>query len=317
VVLHELGHSLVAQLFGVRVQDITLWPIGGVARMAKMPEKPHEEFLISAAGPATNILLALILGLALAVWVGPRQTLTMLTSPWLLVQTMGRTDARSLLFLLTANNLILALFNLAPAFPLDGGRLLRALLAVFMPFAAATRVASIVGQAAASLIVLGAALTGNLLLILVGLLIFMSAGQERQTVRANASLRGLKVRQAMQPIGPRLHPLTTLGEAARTVGALPQAAFLVVDAGRFVGLVGRNDLLAGLRKGGALVRVMQCLRPDIAQAGPDEDLLDVQARLMDRHAWVAVVVEDGRIAGLVSAADMARVAELREVGGLT
>ena len=99
-------------------------------------------------------------------------------------------------------------------------------------------------------------------------------------------------------------------------GALPQPAFLVVDAGRFVGLVGRNDLLAGLRKGGPSARVTQCLRRDIAQAGPDEDLLDVQARLMDRHAWVAVVVEDGRIAGLVCAADMARVAELREAGGL-
>jgi Zn-dependent protease/CBS domain-containing protein len=316
VVLHELGHSLVAQLFGVRVQDITLWPIGGVARMAKMPEKPHQEFLISAAGPATNILLALILGAILAFWLGPAQIRGFLNAPWRLGLMIGRTDALSLLFLLTINNLILALFNLVPAFPLDGGRLLRSLLAAFMPFPIATRLASVVGQTVAAVIVVAAVLTANLLLILVGLLIFMGAGQERQIVQANVSLHGLKVRQAMQPIGPRLHPLTTLGEAARTVGMLPQSAFVVVDAGRFVGLVGRNDLLAGLRKGGPLARVTQCLHRNVTQARLDEDLLDVQTRLMDRHAWVAVVVEDGRIAGLVSSADMARVAEVREAGGL-
>jgi len=310
VVLHELGHSLVAQLFGVRVQDITLWPIGGVARMAKMPEKPYQEFLITAAGPATNVLLTIGLGALALAWIGPGQVLRLVTSPWLLNRFLSQMNGQSLLLLLTANNAILALFNLIPAFPMDGGRLLRSALAAFMPHSTATRAASVVGQVLATLIGTAALLAGNIMLALVGLFVFMAAWQERQQAVGHAALTGLRVRQAMQPVGPRLHPLLTLSEAAAQAATSPQPAYLVVDGGRLVGLLTRNDLIRAMQRVGPTGRVGSHLTREVLQFRPDDVLLTAQERLQERGAIMGIVVENGQVAGTLSLLDLARLVDM-------
>ncbi len=311
VVLHELGHSLVAQLFGVKVHDITLWPIGGVARIAGMPEKPYQEFLITAAGPTMNVLLAIGLGLLAFVWIGPSTLGQFARAPWRLERFFTGMSVQSLVLMLAFNNLLLAVFNLIPAFPMDGGRLLRSLLAVLLPAALATRVAALIGQAIAVVMGLVALLTGQLFLGLVALFVFASAWQERQQAAAADGLLGLTVRQAMQPIGVRLYALQTLGEVVAQIAPIAQSAFLVLDAGRLVGLITRADLLAAIRSAGPAARLSQHATREWIQLHPDEPLLAAQQRMQLRPA--AVVVEDGRAVGIVTLGSMRRVAEAAAV----
>ena len=309
VVLHELGHSLVAQMFGVKVQDITLLPIGGVARIAKLPQRPHQEFLITAAGPAVNLLLAILFGIIALAWIGPGRLLDLVASPTQLERLLTGVNIEAMLLLLAANNLILALFNLIPAFPMDGGRLVRSALAAFMPFGRATRVAAWLGQGAAVLMGLAALLTGSFFLGLVAVFVFVAAWGERQQTDINEYLLGTNVRQAMQPIGARLHPLDMLGEAAARVAALPQAVYLVVDAGRLVGILSRHDLLAALRKAGPAGRVSQHLAREFLRLDPDDGLSDADEKLAQAQPPFGIVIEAGQAVGLLGRGDVARLAE--------
>ncbi len=312
VVLHELGHSMVAQWFGVKVEDITLWPIGGVARMSRLPEKPVQEFLIAAAGPAVNLILAGLLGVILLLVLGPSRIIEFVLTPRLLARFMADMTGLSLLTLLVANNLLLALFNLIPAFPMDGGRLLRSLLAAFFPFGRATRIASFVGQGFAALIGAAAIYTGDVMLMLVALFVFVAAWQERQLAVGHDTLRGVTVEQVMQPIGPQLHPLETLADVAARTMTASQSAFLVVDGGKLAGLLYRSDLLGRLRRHGAAVRVSAVMRTDFLRMRPADAALDARDYLLQRGAVTAVVIGDGKVVGLIGRAELARAAEMLE-----
>ena len=310
VVLHELGHSLMAQLFGVQVQDITLWPIGGVARMAKMPERPYQEFLITAAGPATNIVVAFGLGIMAIVLIGPARLLDMATMPRLLMRALTAMNGESLLLLLMANNIILALFNLIPAFPMDGGRLLRSVLASFMRFDRATRYASFIGQGFALLMASAALVTGNLVLGIVGFFVFLSAWQERQQTNSVAGLRHLVVRQVMQPLGPRLRPDQSVTEGLALCALHSQAGFLVVETGRLVGLLARDRLLALPRKRAEGDLLAPLVQRDFLRFTLDESLIEARDRLLRAGASLGVVVTDGRAVGLLGQNDLARVSAI-------
>src|SRR5450759_465872 len=253
------------------------------------------------------------LALVLVVWEGPRQAFARTFSflaPWLYVPTTGRLDARTLLSVLLLSNVLLALFNLLPAFPMDGGRMLRAFLAAFLSRRLATQIASYAGQVVAGPMMLAGLFGPNRFLILVGFLVCLGAGAERQQVVSAESLRGLQARQAMQPIGPRLHPLQTLGETAAQVAALPQSAYLVVDGGRLTGLLGRHELLGALRKAGPQARISQFVERDVLRVRPEEQLLSVQSRMLEHRTWVAVVVEDGCVSGLLTGSAMTRLMEV-------
>ena len=312
VVLHELGHSLVAQFFGVKVQDITLWPIGGVARIVKLPQRPYQEFLITAAGPAVNLVLAVIFGAAALAWIGPARLLDTVTTPYQLERLLTGVSAETMLVMLSLNNLVLAIFNLIPAFPMDGGRLVRSVLAVFMPFGRATKVASWLGQAAALVMGLVGLLTGNLFLGLVAVFVFIAAWGERQQAVTADQLRGLRVGQAMQPLGVRLHPLESLGVAAGRVAALPQAVYLVVDAGRLLGILSRHDLLAALRKAGPTARVGQYYGRAFIRLALNDLLTDADEKLAQTQPPFGIVIQDGQAIGLLGRGDIARLAETLE-----
>ena len=307
VVLHELGHSLVAQLFGVQVQDITLYPVGGLARIVKLPQHPFQEFLITAAGPATNILLAIALsGVALA-WTGPREALNLLAGQLMTGSLVMGLDGPSLLLLLAANNIMLALFNLIPAFPMDGGRLLRSFLASWLSFSRATRIASIIGQVAAGLMAAVALLTGNFLLGLIAILIFSAAGAERQQVLSDDLLGRVRVHQVQQPVGLALGPDTPLAAAGRQLATSSQSTIVVWDEGRLAGVLARGEVLAALRKLGPTATLAQAIKQPPLTLAADATLAEAQHQLGAGRA--AVVMRDDQIVGTLSTADLLRAAD--------
>ncbi len=312
VVLHELGHSLVAQQFGVRVHDITLWPIGGVARLANMPKRPLAEFVITAAGPLVNLILALVFGALAVVAIGPQRLLTMIATGRGWFRLLDAQNALSLLTLLTVQNLLLALFNLLPAFPLDGGRLLRSFLAALIPFRAATRAASYVGQGLAVVLVgLSFLPPFNFFLALVGAFVFLGAWQERSQVFTQERLARYRVRDAMQPVGRRLAAEDALAEVARQVVASPQSVFLVGTDEGVAGIITRDVLLKAAKKPG--LTAGERARREFVTVGPDMPLEAAQTAFGLDGA--AVVVENGQTVGVISRADIARLDAALEVLG--
>jgi Zn-dependent protease len=310
VVLHELGHSLMAQVYGVKVQDITLWPIGGVARMSRMPRKPYQEFLMTAAGPATNLALAVLFGALALTWIGPNQMLGLLHNPRLMTRFLASEEVRPLLLLLAINNLVLAAFNLIPAFPMDGGRILRSLLAVFLPFRRATQFAALLGQALAVAMAFVGLRGHNYFLSLIGVFVFIAAWQERRQTLMQESLKGVSVRQAIRPIGARLSPGLTLGEASALAAATPQPAYLVVDGSRLVGVLPRGDLLLAVRKAGPAAPILPYLQRSTLRLKPEETLDRALERILQNGTGFAIVVEHGQVLGTLNQPDLLRLAEV-------
>lgn len=307
VVLHELGHSLVAQLFGIQVQDVTLYPVGGLARIAQLPRNPFQEFLITAAGPATNILLAFLLSGIVLAWAGPLDALGMLAAQLRSGSLVAGLRGPSLLLLLAANNLLMAVFNLIPAFPMDGGRLLRSFLASWLPFDRATRIASIVGQIFAALMGVAAILTANFFLGLIAILIFGAAGAERHQVLSDEVLGRVQVYQVKRPVGMVLGPEAPLAAAARHFTTSAQDSLVVWDAGRLTGVLTRGEVLAALRKLGPTAPLARAIKtPPLALAG-EITLAEAQRQLGAGRA--AVVMRGSQIIGTLNAADVARTAD--------
>ncbi len=234
VLLHEFGHIWAARMFGIRTPDVTLLPIGGLARLERMPKRPSRELVVALAGPAVNLLIAALL-------VAPAGGLSVLT----LEPELG--DLRSFLGAVMVANLSLAVFNLIPAFPLDGGRMLRALLATCLGHTRATAVAAVIGQSLAFAGGIWALLNGVPILALIAFFIFIGAGQEASSVRLEAATHGLPVTAGMITRFQTLSPLDSLQAAVTALLAGSQHDFPVVDGGgRVRGILVRGDLFAAL-----------------------------------------------------------------------
>jgi Zn-dependent protease len=314
VVLHELGHSLVAQKFGVKVHDITLWPIGGVARLATMPKRPMAEFVITAAGPLVNLILALAFGVLAVAAIGPERLLTMIATGRGWFRLIDAQNATALLVLLALQNLLLAVFNLLPAFPLDGGRLLRSFLAALMPFRNATRAASYIGQGLAVVLVGFSFLPPrNLFLTLIGAFVFFAAWQERSQVMTQERLTRYVVRDAMQPLGRELLAAERAGDAARRLAASPETVFPVRFGDGSLRVITRGGLLNAAKKAGAAGAVGEYALRDAARVSPDMTLEEAQARFGLDGA--ALVVENNEVIAILGRADIARLDAALEVIG--
>src|SRR5689334_10128476 len=236
VLAHEFGHILTARRFGVPTPDVTLLPIGGVARLERIPEKPIEELLIALAGPAVNV----VIGLVLITFAGAN----------LHGQDLAAVESAriSMVDRLAAVNLFLALFNMIPAFPMDGGRVLRALLAIRLGHVRATEIAASIGQVVAFLLgFLG--LFGNPLLIFIAIFVYLAASSEAQLVAMRAMSRDVPVSAAMMTQIARLAPQAHIDEAVNTLLQTSQSEFPVADAdGRLVGVLGRADMIRALKQ---------------------------------------------------------------------
>ena len=305
VTLHELGHSLVARGLGVRVKDITLLPIGGVARLETMPERPSHELLIATVGPLVNFVIALGLGLALLLLMGARLFFDL---GYLARLLLGPDSFLSLVVYLLSANLVLGLFNLIPAFPMDGGRMLRALLAVWTSYPRATRIAARVGQViAVGLALLAFSPFGNISLVLVALFVFTGASYEDQMVQSRAALRELLVRHAL-PLRPvhAVAPEDTLASVMELGHHAGQYDFPVVRERILEGVLARNDLLAALRQAGGATRVEQTMRRDFPMVSFDDPLLHAQQLIAQSGLTALPVYDQDRFLGLITLEDINR-----------
>lgn len=287
VVLHELGHALTAKRFGIRTRDITLLPIGGVARLERIPDEPRQELLVSLAGPAVNLLLAAILAVALAAGKG----LTALTD----VTLVGGDLLSKLMWI----NVSLAVFNLLPAFPMDGGRVLRALLASRMDYVRATQIAASIGQAIALLLgLLG--LFVNPFLVFIALFVWMGAAQEAGMAQVRSALGGIPVGRVMTTEFRTLSPHEPLSQAARLTLAGYQQDFPVVEDGRVVGVLTREALLAALTEAGPQGEVGEAMETSFETADPAEMAELALARLQSSACRSLPVLRNGQLAGIVT-----------------
>jgi Zn-dependent protease/predicted transcriptional regulator len=299
VVLHELGHALTARHFGIRTRDITLLPIGGVARLERIPEVPSQELAVALAGPAVNVVMALgiFLGLALGQGVAPMSD----------ALRVGGGFLQQIFWV----NVSLVLFNMVPAFPMDGGRVLRALLAMRLDYVQATQVAASIGQAIALVFgLLG--LFYNPFLILIALFVWIAGTQEAGLVQMRSALGSIAVMRAMITDFRALHPDDPLERAVEFVMAGFQQDFPVVEDGRLVGVLTRNDLAAALGRFGPESRVGVVMQRDFATTEPREMLQTAFARLQVGHCRTLPVVEEGRLKGLLTADNLAEVLMIQE-----
>ena len=250
VVLHEFGHALAAKAFGINTPDITLLPIGGVARLERMPEEPKQELVIAVAGPAVNVVIALGLFVAGGSFINP------FVNP-------AAPERVGLVSQLLIINVLLVAFNLLPAFPMDGGRVLRALLATRMSYARATQIAATVGQGFA--FVFGfIGLIWNPFLIFIALFVYIGATQEAALAQMKDVSRRFPVSSAMVREFRTLPENATLEEAVDALLATSQHDFPVVDeTGNVAGVLTRHDLIAALRKNDAALHVGDVMRRNI------------------------------------------------------
>ena len=306
VVVHELSHSRVAAGYGIKVRSITLLPIGGVSAMEEMPRDPRKELMISIAGPASNVVIALLM-LLVAPFMGLGD-LTQVTRIYDLMFTVGVQGAFVYLFVI---NLSLAVFNLLPAFPMDGGRVFRALLALRMPRPRATAIAIGVGRTLALFMGLAGILLGNVLLMLVAAFVYFGAQAEGASDRVEDTLGGLLVSQAVNTAVDLASPGQTIGQIAARLFHTYQEDFPVVgDDGELVGLLTRDRLIANLGRHGATYLVSEAMRTDFPVVTLDDPVNEAFRRMRAANCKAIPVVEHDRFVGMLSMEDISEVFSL-------
>jgi Zn-dependent protease len=295
VLLHEFGHILMARRFGIETPRVTLLPIGGVASLQRMPDKPAQELAVAIAGPLVNVIIAFVLLLFL---------------PRLDPDAAARLDDPhiGLLARLAAANIFLVLFNMIPAFPMDGGRVLRALLTMKLGAQRATRIAATIGQVLAfGLGFLG--LFGNPLLLFIAIFVYVAAAGEAQMTAFHDAARGLRVADAMETSFSAIPGGATLADAVDMLLATAQQEFPIVDAfGKPMGLLVRQDILSGLKdheRSAPVAEIMRSPVETIPATGLLEPALD---RLYGQQAQALCVADrDGRLVGLLTRQNLAEM----------
>jgi len=303
VLLHELGHCVVAIRYGVKVQGITLLPIGGVASMSRIPERPREEFLVAVAGPLVNVVIAGVL----------------IAMTGEIPDLAGFEDAPNSIGELTQHiiraNIGLVLFNMIPAFPMDGGRVLRSALAAVLPYLTATTIAARIGQVAALIFVIKG-FDFSPVLPIIGVFIFWSAGMEMRSVRVRVALQGIKVKDLMRPAPVSLAPAELLARCADEFHTSGQRDFAVISDGRPIGILPHARWTAELgRRDPAVARAgAVMLRRFTVIHGDTEALHLFQDQRFFRQKCFPVM-DGGHIAGFVSIEDMIRFVNGEPVDG--
>ena len=305
ILLHEFGHIRMARRFGVRTPDVILLPIGGVARLERIPEEPRQELLIALAGPA--VTLAIILVLAILV----------LASGQAMVLRDPLAGEAPFVVRLLVSNLLVLVFNLVPAFPLDGGRVLRALLARKLGLVRATRIAGTVGQLfAVGLGILGVIVHAPLTM-LVAFFIFLGAGTEASAVAARMAGRGLQVSQMMVTNFRTIPIHATLAQAVDLLLTGEQREFPVVDnLGRTEGILTRDNLIRGLSRGGPTSTVAEAMTPSAPTVPPTLGFQEALERLRASGLPALPVVDaGGALVGLLTLDNITDLLLVRQAQG--
>jgi Zn-dependent protease/CBS domain-containing protein len=306
VLLHEFGHSLVAQRLGLEIRSITLLPIGGISNLESLPEKPADEVKITVAGPLVNVVLApIFFGVGLLLGAVPRVPTDLFTG----IGSVGQ-----FFFYLGYLNVVLAVFNLLPAFPMDGGRLLRGLLATRLGAVRATDIASRVGQLFAVAFFLIGLLSGNFLLLLIAVFIFFGATGEAQMVRQRELTRGLSVSDVMgtKPRTETVTPYHTFGQVLDSVIHGYQEDFPVLDDGKLVGMITREEIMAAAHSPERYSSVRDLMKTNVPTISSEADLFEDGLHILQQSGLRALpVTENGELVGMLTIEDVGQASLLR------
>lgn len=287
VVLHEFGHALMAQKYKIKTRDITLLPIGGVARLEKMPDEPREELWVALAGPAVNVVIAAILFMVL--------TITSSMEPLSTLSVTGGNFLERLMIV----NIFLVAFNMLPAFPMDGGRVLRALLAMRMEYSRATQIAATIGQGMALLFGL-VGIFGNPFLLFIAFFVWIGAAQEANMTKVRHVFDGIPVRNVMITDFKTIHPEDTLARAVELILAGSQQDFPVTKNGEIVGVLERKTLMKALAQMGQDARVEDVMAKEFERVDASDMLQSAMARLQSCNCQIMPVVSSNGLAGIVN-----------------
>lgn len=337
VILHEFGHAMAARVYGIRTKDIYVLPIGGIARLEGMPRSPIQEFVVAIAGPAVNVAIALVLAMILGIGVlldvsGAGEGADTAAGGGYGSGSVGTLLSHSLLHQLLFANILLVVFNMIPAFPMDGGRVLRAILAAMMPYEQATLAAVRVGQSVAVVGGLLAIFIGLPLLVLIAVFVFFGAQAELTAAQLRGRLEGLFVRDAMQRrfVALREHdPIGSVAEFARTgeqwdfpvvrdAGVMYEGARATAGLPALVGMITRErlvELLSESNGAASPTPASSVMATDVPTVGPHEPLRVAVERMQARNLSTLPVVErdgqDRRLIGLLTAPGVASVLDWR------
>jgi Zn-dependent protease len=303
VVLHEFGHALTAQAFGIGTRDITLLPIGGVASLERMPEEPRQEFWITVAGPSVNLVIA-ILSFLVILALGLDMTVDDLF--------LGATTWTKVLLFLFSANVMLFLFNLIPAFPMDGGRILRSLLSMRMPRDRATRIAAGVGRMFAVAFVLFGLMWGHIFLALIGVFIFFAAGAESRMVQQQTALRGVPVRAVMRTRFWAMPHDATVQQAVDELLAGGDHDMLVLEQGRYKGVLTRRDLIQALSDQKQSTTLGQLPMKEVPAVGPESDVNSAYVNLLTGRYPLMPVISQGKLVGVLEPENLAEYMMVRD-----
>ena len=296
VVLHELGHALMARRFGIKTRKITLLPIGGVASLEKMPEDPKQELLVAIAGPAVNLGIALLLAVAI-----PFKTFFS-GNPEELISYI--TPSNFLFFVFIAN-ILLVVFNAIPAFPMDGGRVLRALLSMKMDRVRATQLAARLGQILAVFFFF-VGLFYNPFLVLIAIFVFFGAQAENMMVQQLAMLRGFKIKDAMITKISVLSPHNTIREVTQLLLSSTERHFIVVEETKPLGIVYQSDIIDAIKEKKNDLEIREIMNTQFEWVDMNDDLSSVYRKVQGKKYSFLPVLDQGHIAGAI---DMANVQE--------
>lgn len=300
VTLHELSHALQAKRFGVKVDRIMLLPIGGVASMGSMPEKPSQEFRIAIAGPLFNVILAILLYYPAYHFLGRDVFFSPLYSPGL------RTWANVLAYLYWLN-IMLAVFNLLPAFPMDGGRILRAILAQVMSLQKATRVAVGFGYIFIFIFVAWGFIGGNIWLLIIAFFVYMAATQEASQVDINETLKRLRVRDILPDQFLSVTPETKLSRILEMIFHSHQEDFPVVENGALKGILTRANVISTVHQFGTEKTAGEAMTKKFPVAGAADPLTKIYKLMNETGTKAVPIMEAGRLAGIITMEDLVKI----------
>ncbi|HWB19332.1 MAG TPA: site-2 protease family protein [Phycisphaerales bacterium] len=295
VVAHEFGHITAARAFGIQTRDVTLLPIGGVASLANMPEKPWQELIVAIAGPMVNVLIAGVL-LPIAILSGGFQSADELLQPGHFIQTFAAS--------LAAINIWLLLFNLLPAFPMDGGRVVRAVLAMMTDRVTATRAAAMVGKVLAVVMGIVGLIYGMPMLVILSFFVFTAAGAEAVAVQTRAALMQAPLGEMMTRDFRVLRKDDLLESAVEELLHNPQTEFVVTDdgtaSGHVEGVLIREDMLRVMQMQNRGVMVGAVMRNGFQIARPSDSAMQALQSMQTGGCPVIPVVENGMLVGVVT-----------------
>lgn len=288
VVLHELGHSLTARHYGGEIKSITLLPIGGMANITKMPEKPKEELIVSAAGLIVNIIIAGLIFMFLSI----------IGMPGINQMEFKVITTENFFIMLMTANLFIVIFNLIPAFPMDGGRMLRAALAIKVNRLKATKIAKYIGQVfAAAFVILG--MFYNPFLAVIGIFVFIGAASEYQSIRSKHMLANNTVKDVVTTDYPTIFSGEILENAADMLVHETCNGFIVLDQEKYKGVLTKNDIIQGLAKLGKGAKAENAANTDVKPVQMNESLEKVYQRMRQSGLDILPVFSNDELKGIV------------------